>query len=165
MSASFSLKMMRIRIAVIETGSIRGNVTSQNERQPVAPSTRDASVSSLGIACNPASSMIIMKGMNVQASISMMVARATSGVPKKEGLSQPSQRARRARGPNRASSIDLPTIQLTATGDSIRGRRNATRKNLRPRICELSRRARPKAIAYSTTMARVYQTMLVIAFQ
>ena len=50
MSASFSLKMMRIRIAVIDTGSISGKVTSQKPRQPFAPSTLAASCTSFGIA-------------------------------------------------------------------------------------------------------------------
>ena len=60
--------------------------------------------------------MIIMKGMNVQASIVMMPSLAIPGVAKKAGLSQPSQRAKRAAGPKRYSISDLPIIQLTATG-------------------------------------------------
>ena len=97
MSASFSLKMMRIRIAVIETGSIKGNVTYQNPRQLPAPSTLAAYWISFGIACRPARIMILMKGIKVQPSMIIMVARATSGIPKKEGRSQPSSRAGRPR--------------------------------------------------------------------
>ena len=41
---------------------------------------------------------------------------------------------------------DLPIIQLTATGLSMKGRRKATRKNLRARMSALSSSARPKAI-------------------
>ena len=165
MSASFSLKMMRIRIAVIDTGSIIGKVTSQNARQPLAPSTLAASFNSFGMACRPARIMIIMKGMKVQASITMMAALAIHGLPKNDGSSQPRSRPNRAMGPKRGSSIDLPIIQLTATGDSISGRRKATRKNLRARISAFSARARPKAMAYSTRIASTYQTMFSMAFQ
>ncbi len=90
-----------------------------------------------------------MNGMNVQASIAMIMRRAISGVPKKDGFSQPSQRASVASGPKRVSIIDLPIIQLTATGLSINGSRKTTRKNLRATICELSSSASPKAMAYS----------------
>ncbi len=85
--------------------------------------------------------------------MTMIIRRATSGVPKNDGVSQPSVLATRAIGPNRGSNIDLPTIQDTATGESIRGSRNATRKNLRARISALSRSARPKAMTYSTAIA------------
>ena len=70
--------------------------------------------------------------------------RAISGEPKKDGLSQPSQRAKRAIGPKRNSSIDLPIIQLTATGESISGNRNATRKNLRARISRVEQQREPE---------------------
>ncbi len=76
--------------------------------------------------------------------------RASSGLAKKAGSSQPSARASFDTGPKRNSSIDLPIIQHTATGDSISGSRNATRKNRRARIWALSSSARPKAMAYST---------------
>jgi hypothetical protein len=109
--------------------------------------------------------MIIMKGMKVQASRIMMVALAIQGLSKKLGLSTPSARASREIGPKRGSSIDLPIIQLTATGDSISGIRKATRQNLRARIWPLRIRARPKAMAYSTMIASTYQTMLPSAFQ
>ena len=59
-----------------------------------------------------------MKGMKVQASISMMVIFAITGLPKNDGSSHPSARPSRAKGPNRASSMDFPIIQLTATGDT-----------------------------------------------
>ena len=61
--------------------------------------------------------------------------------------------------------MDLPIIQDTATGDSISGSRNATRKNRRARICAFSSSARPKAMASSTKIAREYHTMLPRAFQ
>ena len=154
MSASFSLKMMRIRIAVTDTGSISGKVTSQKPCQRLAPSTRAASCTSLGIAWRPASSMIIMNGMKVQASSAIdRQPWPDPRVGEEGGLSQPSQRASRATGPKRNSSIDLPIIQDTATGDSISGSRNATRKNFRARISALSSSARPKAMAYSDKMA------------
>ena len=95
-----------------------------------------------------------MKGIETQASIASMRSAAVQGVAKKAGLSQPRWRASVAAGPKRYSISDLPIIQLTATGLSMKGRRKATRKNLRARISALSRRARPKAIAYSpSTMA------------
>ena len=49
--------------------------------------------------------------------------------------------------------IDLPTIQLTATGESMNGRRKTTRKKRRALISALRRSARPKAIAYSKNTA------------
>ena len=63
-----------------------------------------------------------------------MTARAISWLPKKEGFSQPNSLASRDIGPNLASYIDFPIIQLTATGDSINGIKKATRKNLRALI-------------------------------
>ena len=133
-SASFNLKIMRIRIAVIDTGSISGNVTSQNRVQALAPSTSAASCNSLGMAWSPARIMIIINGMYVHASMSMIIKRAISGEEKNDGFSTPISRSIRAIGPNRFSNIDLPIIHETATGDSIRGNKNATRKNLRPLI-------------------------------
>ena len=65
----------------------------------------------------------------------------------------------------RRQAKDIPIIQLTATGDNMSGMRKATRKNLRARICAFSKIARPKAIAYSGMMARIYQTMFLSAFQ
>ena len=50
MSASFSLKMMRSTIAVIETGSISGKVIFQKPCQGPAPSTFAASTISFGKA-------------------------------------------------------------------------------------------------------------------
>ena len=47
--------------------------------------------------------------------------------------------------------IDLPTIQLTATGLSMKGNMKATRKNLRARMSAFSSNARPKAMTYWTT--------------
>ena len=61
--------------------------------------------------------------------------------------------------------MDLPIIQDTATGDSMSGSRNATRKKRRARICRLSSSASPKAMAYSTRTPSEYHTMLVSAFQ
>ncbi len=165
MSASLSLKMMRMTMTVTETGSISGKITPQNCCQRLAPSTRLASITSRSRLCRPASSMIIMKGMKVQASSIMIVARAMPGVPKKDGLSQPRWRARRATGPKRGSSIDLPTIHESATGESISGIRKATRQNLRAAISAERSSARPKAMAYSARMASTYQTMLRSAFQ
>ena len=153
MSASFSLKMMRIMMAVTETGSMSGKTICQKLCQPEAPSTLAASSTSRGSACRPARIMIIMNGMKFHASISMIVIWAISGEPKKEGLSQPSQRAKRDTGPKRTSIIDLPIIHETATGDSISGSRKTTRQNLRATICALSSMARPKATAYSTRIA------------
>ncbi len=92
-------------------------------------------------------------GIDTQASMNSMLRRAIHGEVKKAGLSQPRKRARRATGPKRFSMIDLPTIQLTATGDSMSGMRKTTRKNLRARISALSSSARAKASAYSTNTA------------
>ena len=61
----------------------------------------------------------------------MMLVRAIHGEVKNAGFSQPSHRAKFASGPKRFSMIDLPIIQLTATGLSMNGSRKATRKNLR----------------------------------
>ena len=116
-------------MAVIDTGSIKGNVISQNFFHGGAPSTSAASWSSFGIACKPAKIIIIIKGIKVQASITIIINRAISSDPKKEGLSQPRARTSREIGPNLISSMDLPIIQLTATGDNIKGIRNATLKN------------------------------------
>ena len=50
MSASFSLKMMRMRIAVTLTGSISGKTIRQKVCQGLAPSTFAASRRSFGSA-------------------------------------------------------------------------------------------------------------------
>src|ERR1700752_1617352 len=99
MSASFSLKMMRMISTVTLTGSMIGKVTCQNDCQPLAPSTLAASSTSLGIACRPASRIIMMKGIETQASIALMLTRAIQGWAKNAGLSQPSARASVARRP------------------------------------------------------------------
>ena len=75
--------------------------------------------------------------MNTQASITSIESRAIQGSVKKAGFSQPRKRARRATGPKRFSMIDLPIIQLTATGESMNGSRNTTRKNRRALISAL----------------------------
>ena len=92
----------------------------------------------------------MMKGIETQASIASIEKRASHGDAKKVGWSQPIQRISRATGPKRYSIIDLPIIQLTATGDSMNGTRKTTRQNLRATMSALSNRARPKAMAYST---------------
>ena len=90
MSASLSLKMMRMTMTVI------ADRQHQREDHPpeLLPAVRAvdaaASITSRSRLCRPASSMIIMKGMKVQASSIMIVARAIPGVPKNDGLSQPS---------------------------------------------------------------------------
>ena len=76
--------------------------------------------------------MIIISGMKVQASITMMLRRAISGDVKNAGLSQPSWRAKVAAGPKRFSISDLPIIQLTATGLSMSGMRKTTRRTCVP---------------------------------
>ncbi len=47
----------------------------------------------------------------------------------------------------------------------MKGSRKAIRKNLRPLISALSSKASAKAIAYCTSTASTYQTMLPSAFQ
>ena len=89
MSASFSLKIALMSRTVMLTGSIRGKITFRKDCQGVAPSTLAASSTSFGIACNPASSRIIMKGIETQASIASIEKRALQGVAKKAGLSMP----------------------------------------------------------------------------
>jgi hypothetical protein len=84
----------------------------------------------------------------------MMLVRAIHGVVKKAGESHPSSRASVAAGPKRNSISDLPIIQLTATGLSMNGSRNATRKNFLALISALRSSASPKAIAYWTKTAR-----------
>ena len=155
MSASFNLKMILMMRTVTLTGSMRGNVTCQNDCHPLAPSTLAASSTSLDIACSPASNMIMIKGIETQASIASMLKRATQGNAKNAGLSHPRSRASVAAGPKRYSISDLPIIQLTATGLSIRGSRKTTRKSLRARISAFSNRASPNAIAYSPSTANV----------
>ena len=103
--------------------------------------------------------------MNVHASITIIINRAISSEPKKEGLSHPNVRAKREIGPNLISNIDLPIIQLTATGDNIKGIKNATLKNFLAFIWALSKTARQNAIIYSGIMAKIYQTMFFNAFQ
>src|SRR5437667_818362 len=89
MSASFNLKMILMMRTVTLTGSMRGNVTCQNDCHALAPSTLAASSTSLGIACSPASNMIMIKGIETQASIASMLKRAIQGDAKNAGLSQP----------------------------------------------------------------------------
>ena len=69
-----------------------------------------------------------MKGIYVQLSITIIEIFAISGVEKNAGESQPKVFANLVIGPNLTSSIDFPTIQLTATGLNIRGSKNDTRK-------------------------------------
>src|SRR5262245_12270042 len=107
MSASFSWKMMRRTTAVTLTGSMIGKVICQNDCHLLAPSTLAASDSSLGNACRPASSMIMMKGIHTQASMVAMEILAIQGEVKKAGLSQPRYRARLATGPYWYSANDL----------------------------------------------------------
>ena len=91
-----------------------------------------------------------MNGIQTQLSMAMMLVLAIQGWLKKAGCSQPRIARRAARGPNRFSMIDLPTIQLTATELSMKGSRNATRKNFRARMSAFRSSARPNAIAYCT---------------
>ena len=95
--------------------------------------------------------MIIMKGIHTQASMKAMVILASHGEVRSEGFSQPNQRSRFVTGPKRNSSMDLPIIQLTATGESMKGSRKATRKNFCAFMSALSRSASPKAMAYCTS--------------
>src|SRR6185312_8837905 len=154
MSASFSLKIMRMTIAVTLTGSISGKVICQKPCQGPAPSTFAASCTSLGKDCSPATSRIITKGIETQASIASIQIFAQTGSPKKDGVCTPIQRTKRETGPKRVSSMDLPIIQLTATGDSMKGRRKVTRQNLRALTSALSISARQNAIAYSNSTAQ-----------
>src|SRR5690606_4513234 len=101
----------------------------------------------------PARRRMVMSGMNIQASIASMLSRAIHGDAKNAGVSQPSQRAKLDNGPKRNSIIDLPIIQLTAIGLSMKGMRKAMRKKRLARISLLRSRASPKAMAYSIAMA------------
>ena len=92
--------------------------------------------------------------MKTQPSMAMMLKRAVQGEAKKAGVSQPKWRAKLAAGPKRNSMIDLPIIQLTATGLSMKGSRKTTRKNFRALISALSNSASPKAIAYCSSTPR-----------
>ena len=94
MSASFSLKMMRTMMAVSDTGSISGKMTLRKVCQAEAPSTRAASITSVGSACSPASSMIIMKGMKIQASSTAIDTPRDLGAGREEGRVLPAQQAR-----------------------------------------------------------------------
>ena len=98
--------------------------------------------------------MMIIRGINVQASMHIIVNLAISGLLKKVGVSQPKNLPKLATGPKRCSNIDLPTIQLTATGLNIRGIKKAILKNFLPLICEFNNSANKKAIANSTKTAR-----------
>ena len=141
-------------MAVRDTGSISGKMIFRKLCHADAPSTRAASIDLPGSAWRPASSMSIMNGMKIQASRTIIVSLASSALAKKAGSSQPSARASCGTGPKRNSSMDLPIIHDTATGDSISGSRNTTRKKRRARIWALSSSARPKAMASSTRIAR-----------
>src|SRR5690349_14391259 len=94
------------------------------------------------------------KGIETQASIASIQSLAQIGSPKNDGVCTPTQRTKRGIGPKRVASMDLPTIQLTATGASMKGSRNVTRQNLRALISALSSRARQKAMAYSNSTAQ-----------
>src|SRR5262245_14108390 len=82
-SASLSWKMMRSTIAVTLTGNIIGKVICQKPCHLLAPSTLAASDNSLGSACNPASSMIMMNGIQTQASMTAIENLAIQGEVKK----------------------------------------------------------------------------------
>ena len=71
-----------------------------------------------------------MKGIHTQASMAAMVILASHGEVSSDGFSQPRKRSRLVTGPKRYSSIDLPIIQLTATGDSMKGKRKADAEEL-----------------------------------
>ena len=157
MSASFSLKIIRINIAVKETGNIIGKIIFQKRGHLDAPSTFAASNTSLGRDCIPAKIMIIINGIYVQLSIIIIINLAISGEEKKAGESQPKVLAKRVTGPNLTSSIDFPIIQLTATGLSINGKRKETRKNFLATIFALSNKANPNAIEYSTRIKKKYK--------
>src|SRR5690348_14022748 len=94
MSASFNSNMTRSTTAVALTGSISGKVISQKDCQGPAPSTLAASFTSLGSACRPASSMMTMKGIHTQLSITAMLVLAIQDEVKKAGFSQPRNRAK-----------------------------------------------------------------------
>src|ERR1700722_10633685 len=113
MSASFNSKMTRSTIAVALTGSIRGNVISQNDCQGLAPSTFAASLTSDGNAWRPASSRITTNGIQTQLSMTAMLVRAIHGEVKKAGFSQPIVRARGAAGPNGFSLTHFPNTPQT----------------------------------------------------
>ncbi len=166
MSASLSLKMMRRTIAVIETGSISGKVTCQKRCQGEAPSTRRRLHHLLGHGLQPRQQQDHDERDDTQASIASIASRASQGSAKNEGCSQPSQRARRATGPKRYSSIDLPTIQLTATGESISGMQEGDAPELpRPDVgVEQQREAEGDGVL-DEDAEHVDQTMLRSAFQ
>ena len=103
MSASFSSKMMRRITAVTLTGSISGKVIFQKLCQPVAPSTLAASSTSFGSACSPASSRIMMKGIETQASMAMMLEPRDPGRGE-EGRAVPAELAREAWPPGRSGT-------------------------------------------------------------
>ena len=89
-----------------------------------------------------------MKGIHTQASSAMMLRPGNPRRGEEGGVVPAEMRASVAAGPKRNSMSDLPIIQLTATGLSMKGSRKATRKNLRARMSAFSSSASPKAIAY-----------------
>jgi len=103
--------------------------------------------------------------MYVQLSIIIIDIFAISGDEKKAGDSHPKAFANFVIGPNLTSNIDLPTIQLTATGLNIKGSKKETLKNFLPAIFAFKSNAKPKAIANSTITKIIYISMLYNAFQ
>ena len=144
MSASFSLKMMRM--------TIDGDDDRQHQREDDLPEAlprgwrrrRGRPRSPRGQACRPASSMIIMNGMKVQASRTMIVsfARSRGWRRRRDCPSRARGRSGRpGRSGTRASTCRSSSSPRRATASAAAG--TTTRKNLRARIsaCEQQREA------------------------
>jgi len=84
---------------------------------------------------------------------------------KKAGFSQPIYLAKVAAGPKRFSMSDLPIIQLTATGLSMKGRRNDTRKNFRALYVGVEQQSEPESDRILRQHTQHVEDILLSAFQ
>ena len=78
----------------------------------------------------------------------MMLNREIQGVAKNAGLSHPSVLASSAIGPKRESRMDLPIIQLTATGTQHEGQEKGDPEELARANVGVEQERQMKAIAY-----------------
>ncbi len=156
MSASFSLKMMRIRIAVIDTGSISGKVTSQNP----LPAGRAVDLGGL--------LHLLRDRLQAGEEHDHHEGDEGPGVHRHDGRSAPSRAsskkrrvlpAQEARQTGERAEAGLQHRLADHPADRHRATASAAAGRPRERTCApgsraFSSSARPKAIAYSTRIAR-----------
>ena len=135
--------MTRMSITVAATGTMCGQVISRKICQPPAPSTWPASTRSRGTFSSAASMTTKMKGIHCQESPTMMNARAVQGFTAHAKSPRPNHCQTGANGPLPVSAI-MRKVKPMPMGVTMRGRKNTTRKNVRPRMgCE-QRNASPR---------------------